>query len=308
MSDIDVAISALFYEYYTYTSPDLPALQGSSVVVNVIENDVAAVDVSIDPLSSWFAFDSTPGSWVGQGLRNYYISPVQGWIFAASGGNRVLQIGMREITPPSTYYGGNWNLDLAAPTGRTLIPGLFENAVRFGFQNANQPGLTLSGNGRGNSSNSGFFKILAAKYTANGAPEFLDVTFTQFDEQNPDNWTKGELLYRKNPVYELYEAPSREGRTLTVRRNTPANGPLVVTLHNPDPDLISMPETVTIPSGASSVSVPLTIKDNHTLDGMRTVSVSATAIGYQSGDLFLLFLKENRQAFTFQHIQAAQYF
>jgi|GEM_PF-6272866 len=283
-SNMDVTISAVFNQYYTYPNPDLPILQGSSVVVNVIDNDVAAIDVSIDPLSSWFAFDSSPGSWVGQGLRNYYVSPVQGWTFSASGGNRVLQFGMGEITPPGTYYGGNWNLDLAAPVGRTLIPGLFENAVRYSFNNLNQPGLTLSGNGRGNSSISGFFKILDAKYAANGSLEFFDVTFTQFDEQNTANWTQGELLYRKNPVYELYEAPSREGRTLTVRRNTPANGPLVVTLHNPHPDLIGMPETVTIPSGASSVSVPLMIKDNYTLDGMRTVSVTATANGYQPGE------------------------
>ena len=180
-SNMDVTISAIFKQYYNYHYPnqDLPILQGSNVVVNVIDNDVAAVDVSIDPLSSWFAFDSTPGSWVGQGLRNYFISPVKGWTFSASGGNRVLQIGMGEITPPGTYSGGNWNLELAAPDGRTLIPGLFENAVRFRFQNSDQPGLTLSGNGRGNSSNSGFFRILDAKYAADGTPEFFDVTITQ---------------------------------------------------------------------------------------------------------------------------------
>ena len=283
-TNVDVTITAAEDQFYFYPDPVEPALRGTSVVVNVIDNDAAAVDVSIDPLSSWFAFDSTPGSWVGQGLRNYYVSPVNGWTFSADGGNRVLQFGIDEVPAPGQYYGGNWNLELAAPAGRTLIPGLFENAVRFGFQNANQPGLTLSGNGRGNSSNSGFFKILDAKYAANGVPEFLNVTFTQFDEQNPANWTQGELLYRKNPVYELYEAPSRERRTLTVRRNTSADGPLVVMLHNPNPDLIGMPETVTIPSGASSVSVPFTIKDNHTLDGLRTVSVSATANGYQSGE------------------------
>ena len=285
-SNTDVLITASFSQYqYSYPYPDSPALRSSSVVVHVTDNDVAAVDISIDPLSSWFAFDSTPGSWVGQGLRNYYVSPVKGWTFSAGGGNRVLQFGINEIPAPGTYFGGNWTLELAAPAGRTLIPGLFENAARYPFQNANQPGLTLSGNGRGNNTNSGFFNILDAKYTANGAPDFVDVTFTQFDEQNPANWTKGELLYRKTPIYELYEAPSREGRTLTVRRNTPASdGPLVVTLHNPDPDLIGMPETVTIPSGASSVSVPFTVKDNQTLDGMRTVSVSATANDYQPGE------------------------
>ncbi len=283
-SSADVTILAAFSQYQPYY-PDLPALRSSSVVVHVIDNDVASVDISIDPLSSWFAFDSTPGSWVGQGLRNYYVSPVTGWTFSANGGNRILQFGIREIPAPGTYFGGNWLLELASPAGRTLIPGLFENAVRYPFQNANQPGLTLSGNGRGNNTNSGFFEILGAKYAASGAPNFIDVTFTQFDEQNPANWTKGELLYRKNPIYELYEAPSREGRTLTVRRNTPAtDGPLVVTLHNPDPDLIGMPESVTIPSGASSISVPITIQDNHTLDGMRTLSVSATANGYLPGE------------------------
>ena len=286
MSSTDVTISARFveYQFVSYPYPELPPLRGSSVVVSVTDNDAAAIDVSIDPLSSWFALDSAPGSWVGQGLRNYYVAAVNGSTISTSGGNRNLHFGINEAPAPGTYFGGYWYLDLAAPAGRTLIPGLFENAVRYSFQTANQPGLSLSGNGAGNSSLSGFFRILDAKYAANGTPEFFDVTFTQFDDQNTANWTQGELLYRKNPVYELYEAPSREKRTLTVRRNTPANGPLVVMLHNPNPDLIGMPDTVTIPSGASSVSVPFTIKDNHTLDGMRTVSVSATANGYQPGE------------------------
>ena len=36
---------------------------------------------------TFFAFDSTPGSWVGQGFTNYYISPATNWAFRTWGFN-----------------------------------------------------------------------------------------------------------------------------------------------------------------------------------------------------------------------------
>src|SRR5206468_3922720 len=61
------------------------------------------------------------------------------------------------------------------------------------------------------------------------------------------------------------------------------NADLVVTLASSDPSRLSVPATVTIPAGQTSVSVPLTILDNNLLDGLEGVTVTATAATYSTG-------------------------
>jgi hypothetical protein len=55
------------------------------------------------------------------------------------------------------FEGGWWYVDLAAPAGSQLLPGVYEGAVRWPFQGPDQPGLSVSGNGAGCNTVSGRF-------------------------------------------------------------------------------------------------------------------------------------------------------
>ena len=65
-----------------------------------------------------------------------------------------------------------------------------------------------------------------------------------------------------------------------VRNNTDLSGPLTVNLTNVDSSEISLPATVTIPAGQSSVTFTMTGVDEALIDGTQVVSVDATASGY----------------------------
>ena len=144
---------------------------------------------------TYFSYDSTPGSWVGAGRTNYFVSPDTGWTFTGgtATGNNFVSLSARRPQDPqlSNYY---WDLQLAAPRGQTIMPGLYEGAARYPFQSANQPGLTLSGNHRGNNENAGFFRVLEAEYSGNTLVRFA-VDFKQFDEGNPNQWVEGQWRY-----------------------------------------------------------------------------------------------------------------
>lgn len=143
-------------------------------------------------------FESSPQSWVGQG-QSHLITPEDNFEFSVSRNfdNGVsFDIDNLDTNPPSDYK--YWNLDLAAPFSALLTPGLYTNAARFPFQADNQPGLTFSGNHRGNNRNSGFFEVLEASYFPDGTVEKFAVNFTQYGEENPNWWIHGKLRYNSN--------------------------------------------------------------------------------------------------------------
>ncbi len=76
--------------------------------------------------------------------------------------------------------------------------------------------------------------------------------------------------------------------TATVSRNTAdLSEPLEVTLSSDDQSEILVPRRVTIPAGAASVDVPLTVYDDGLFDGDQRVSLHAQADGYESGETAL---------------------
>jgi len=154
------------------------------------------VAVLIAFFAVWFAkanaatvlyFESSAQSWVGQG-ETVLVSDADGYDFIA---RRNFDNGVSfDVDGP-----GYWLLNLAAPYEATLVPGLYENAARFSFQDIDQPGLTFAGNGRLNNRNSGFFEVLEAIYTPSGDVERFAVDFTQYGEENPNCWIHGQLRY-----------------------------------------------------------------------------------------------------------------
>lgn len=74
------------------------------------------------------------------------------------------------------------------------------------------------------------------------------------------------------------ESISEGGTTLaTVFRNTDSSDQLTVMLFADDDDRVSLPDSVTIPSGAASVSFEITSVENGLADGTQTVGIQASA-------------------------------
>jgi hypothetical protein len=85
-------------------------------------------------------------------------------------------------------------LELEAPSGSQLVPGLYTGANRWPF-NGPGPGLTLSGNHRGNNRNSGYFTVLEAVFGTGNTLNRFAVNFRQYDEGNPNNWVDGQFRF-----------------------------------------------------------------------------------------------------------------
>jgi hypothetical protein len=144
-----------------------------------------------------FKFTSTPGSWVGHGYLNYSITPADGWNFTATGSTnhsfvRLSARDPRPGAPLSNYY---WDLELESPDGGPLEPGFYNGATRYPFNDPGEPGLTLSGNHRGNNQNTGYFTVLEADFGVGAAVNRFAVNFRQYDEGNPNNWVDGQFRY-----------------------------------------------------------------------------------------------------------------
>lgn len=149
------------------------------------------------------SFTSSPQSWVGQG-HSFYVTPADGYLFRTSGeSSRVASLLIASLNSP---FGPNWNpgsgqeyhywtLDLAAPQGQILDLGLYTDTARYPFQSPTQPGLTFSGDHRGNNQNAGFFQILEVARTPSGGIDRLAVDFTQYDETIQSRWVQGQLRF-----------------------------------------------------------------------------------------------------------------
>ncbi len=139
-------------------------------------------------------FESSPESWVGQGLT-VLATPEDGYSFEAE---RNFDNGVTFKIESSSDW---WWLELAAPYEATLVPGFYDNAARFPFQDIDQPGLDFIGNNRGNNENSGHFTVLEAVYGAGGEVESFAVDFTQYGEEDPLRWINGQVRYNSDVPY-----------------------------------------------------------------------------------------------------------
>lgn len=75
-----------------------------------------------------------------------------------------------------------WNLYLEAPSGNALGPGTYTGATRYPFNGAAEPGLSLSGNGRGCNTLTGEFTISDVEFGPQGYVQKLDASFEQHCE------------------------------------------------------------------------------------------------------------------------------
>jgi hypothetical protein len=168
-----------------YSSTGYTSSSGSATPVVVDSDDVAGIDVQLPDApaltGSFLSMTSQPGDWIGAG-QTYYLTPATSGFYGSHGGSLV------------ELHAGDWTLDFAAPSGQPLNVGTYSNVARYPFQSASQPGLSISGDGRGCNTLTGSFTVLRAVYGTGSTILQFDATFIQYCEGGTPALT-GEIAY-----------------------------------------------------------------------------------------------------------------
>jgi hypothetical protein len=97
-----------------------------------------------------------------------------------------------------------WTVELAAPAGEQLKPGVYRNAERAAFRTGRSPGLDVSGDGRGCNEVYGQFSVNQIETDTSGAITVLDASYTQHCENADAPALKGVVKYRAYPLSYAY--------------------------------------------------------------------------------------------------------
>jgi hypothetical protein len=132
------------------------------------------------------ALPVTEGSFSFSGDDGDYISGGQSYTYATATQDRMNVSGNTDngvVTVSVDGANGDWwTLNLAAPSGKALTPGTYTGATRYPFNKATEPGLSLSGNGRGCNQLTGTFTVSAVEFGPQGYVKKLYASFEQHCE------------------------------------------------------------------------------------------------------------------------------
>jgi hypothetical protein len=130
-----------------------------------------ACDPKFDNTS--LVLDSEPGDYIGQGL-DLTFGPGDGAFTVERNGESCVSVG---------FQGDEWwSLDFCAPDGAPLVTGPYEGATRFPFQDPSEPGLDVSGAGRGCNQLTGRFDVLEAVFGPGSEVQSFAADFEQHCE------------------------------------------------------------------------------------------------------------------------------
>ncbi|MFK0170393.1 hypothetical protein ACIQU5_16445 [Streptomyces sp. NPDC090306] len=139
---------------------------------------------------------SAEGDYVGQGQTLSYTPATAAVTVSGNAGDAQLSVST------DTDW---WNVELAAPQGETLHPGVYRNAERAPLRTGRSPGLDVSGSGRGCNEVFGQFSINQIETDpSTGAITLLDATYTQRCESATAPTLKGVVKYRAYPLSYAY--------------------------------------------------------------------------------------------------------
>lgn len=142
-----------------------------------------------------FSYTSEAGDYIGQGGTAAY-TPATATITAGGDAEYV----RFRVTTDTTW----WDVDLAAPAGEKLHPGIYRDAERAAFRTGRSPGLDVSGDGRSCNEIYGQFSVNQIETDASGAITVLDASFTQRCERADAPALKGVVKYRAYPLSYAY--------------------------------------------------------------------------------------------------------
>jgi len=156
---------------------------------------VAAAQAQVTSLS----LTSDPGDFIGGG-QTTFLTPADGSFSASKNFDNGVSIDF------FGQAGVFWLLDFAAPNSQLLTVGSYTGGARFPFQAASQPGLSISGDGRGCNTLTGSFVVLEISYGAGTTINSFDATFEQHCE-GATPALRGEIQFNAHPTVSM-TAPS----------------------------------------------------------------------------------------------------
>jgi hypothetical protein len=125
--------------------------------------------------SGSLAFSGDQGDYISGGRSYTYSTAANDSLNVNSNGNGI-------TISVNGAKGDWWTLGLSAPSGQTLVPGVYNAATRAAFKAPTVPGLELSGNGRGCNTLTGSFAIQNVVFGPDNYVEKFDATYEQHCE------------------------------------------------------------------------------------------------------------------------------
>ena len=151
-------------------------------------------------------FVSEPGDWIGQGQERTFSADTLFDFTASRNFDNGVSFDFTNSAHVSFFDAESWSLDFAAPGDAVLVPGLYAGATRWPFQSVSNPGLSLSGDGRGCNTLTGHFEVLAAAYGLSGEVLSFAADFVQNCEGFMPPLT-GEIRFNSEIPLELAAVP-----------------------------------------------------------------------------------------------------
>jgi len=142
-----------------------------------------------------YSFTSQAGDYIGQGGSAAY-TPSTSTI--SVGGDA----GYVQLTVSTADE--QWAVNLAAPRGEQLRPGIYRNAEGAATRTGRSPGLDVYGDGRGCNEVYGQFSVNQIETDTSGAITVLDATYTQHCESADAPALKGVIKYHAYPLSYAY--------------------------------------------------------------------------------------------------------
>jgi hypothetical protein len=145
---------------------------------------------------------SDAGDYIGQG-QTYLYTPADGTFDAQVGDDNSVRFFFNTAT-----FSHWWGLEFAAANAAQLTLGSYPNAVRYPFQPAGVPGLSVSGDGRGCNTLTGSFQVLQVVYGPGNTLAAFHATFEQHCE-GATPALRGEIRYNATNVALYLTAPAQ---------------------------------------------------------------------------------------------------
>ncbi|MFE9680787.1 hypothetical protein [Streptomyces sp. NPDC006285] len=142
-----------------------------------------------------YSYTSQAGDYIGQGATATYTPSTA----TVTVDGNAADVRFRVMTADEW-----WDVELAAPIGEQLTPGVYRDAERAPFRTGRSPGLDVSGEGRGCNEVYGQFTVNQIETDASGAVTVLDATYTQRCESATAPTLKGVVKYRAYPLSYAY--------------------------------------------------------------------------------------------------------
>jgi hypothetical protein len=248
----------------TITVGQPPTAQGDSYIVEENSSLVAGAG------STYLLMDSQRGDEIGLG-QTYDFTPTNSTITATVqiGGNTNNTVEVDVTTPSSS-----WTLYFQAPDQGQLVPGVYDFATRWPFQQPGTPGLEVIGNGQGNTNLTGQFTVTEATYDAGGNIISFAANFVQYSDGSSAALI-GQVAYNSTKPQPggvlANDSDPNIGTTLSaIEVSGPSHGTLAL---NPDGSFLYTPA----PGFSGADSFTYKVNDGYFNSDLATVTISVAA-------------------------------